>query len=157
MSQENVEIVRRVYEGWARGDFTEGDPFHPEVEFEMPDWPEGSRSRGLDAMQRTWRASLSAWDDFRAEPSDFLDAGEHVVVLTHVNARGKGSGMDVTADTATLWTIDAGKVVRLVLYWDATKALEAAGLRNQSLPFSRAFCSPLEYGRDAPRRREPGG
>jgi ketosteroid isomerase-like protein len=128
MSQENVEIVRRVYERWARGDFTEGDVFHPEVEFEMPDWPEAAKSRGLDGMRRTWQATLSAWDEFRAEPDDFIDAGEHVVVLTRAHARGKGSGADVRADTATLWTIDAGKVVRLALYWNAAKALEAAGL-----------------------------
>ena len=129
MSQENVEIVRRVYEGWARGDFSEGDVFHPEVEFEMPDWPEGASSRGLDAMRRTWLASLSAWDDFRAEPVDFIEAAEDVVVvLNHVQARGKGSGAEVRADTASVWMFDGGKVVRLVLYWDTDKALEAAGL-----------------------------
>jgi hypothetical protein len=50
------------------------------------------------------------------------------VVLTHVTARGKGSGAAVDADTATLWTIEAGKVVRLALHWNPADALEAAGL-----------------------------
>ena len=64
-----------------------------------------------------------------AEPDDFIEAGDDVVVvLNHVHARGRGSGLDVRADTATVWTLDAGKVVGLALYWDATKALEAAGL-----------------------------
>jgi ketosteroid isomerase-like protein len=129
MSQENVEIVRRVYEGWARGDFSEGNVFHSEVEFEMTDWPEGSSSRGLDEMRRAWQETLSAWEDFRAEPDDFIEAGENVVVvLNRVLARGRGSGVDVRADTATVWTLDGGKVIRLALYWDAAKALEAAGL-----------------------------
>src|SRR3954468_15699513 len=128
MSQENVEIVRGVYEGWARGDFTGGDAFHPDLRFEMPDWPEGTTAHGLEAMRDAWQGVLGAWDDFRAEPQKFIDAGEHVVVLNHVHARGKGSGMEVDADTATLWTVDAGKVVSLGLYWDAAKALEAAGL-----------------------------
>jgi ketosteroid isomerase-like protein len=35
----------------------------------------------------------------------------------------------VSADTATVWTIEAGKVVRLALYWDSDKALEVAALR----------------------------
>ena len=48
MSQENLELVRRVYEGWARGDFSEGDVFSPDVEFEMPDWPHLAGSRGLE-------------------------------------------------------------------------------------------------------------
>jgi ketosteroid isomerase-like protein len=90
MSQENVEIVRSVYAGWSRGDFSEGDAFDPQVEFEMVDWPEAGSSRGLDAMRRTWRGALSAWEDFRAEPGEFLAIGDQVVVLTHVCARGQG-------------------------------------------------------------------
>jgi ketosteroid isomerase-like protein len=136
MAQQNVEIVRRVYEGWARGDFSEADEFHPEVEFELADWPHPGRSRGLEAMWRTWRAALGAWDDFRAEPYDFIEAGQHVVVLNHIYARGKGSGAEVSADTATVWTMDAGKVVRLALYWDIATALEAAGLPEK--PMSEA-------------------
>ena len=62
MSQENVQIVRRVYEQWSRGDFSGGDAFHPEVEFEMVDWPGRDRSHGLEEMREAWLASLSAWD-----------------------------------------------------------------------------------------------
>ena len=50
MSRENIEAVRRVYEGWAQGDFSENDAFDPEVEFAMVDWPEGSNAHGRDAM-----------------------------------------------------------------------------------------------------------
>ena len=32
-----------------------------------------------------------------------------------------------------MWTLDAGKVIRLALYWDGAKALEAAGLRRSSV------------------------
>ena len=55
-----------------------------------------------------------------------------VVVVTHVTARGKSSGIETTASTATMWTVEAGKVIRLALYWDGAKALEAAGLRRSS-------------------------
>jgi ketosteroid isomerase-like protein len=128
MSQENVELVRRVYEDWARGDFSESEVFDPDVEFEMPDWPHSASSRGLEGMRNTWRATLSAWDHFRAEPDRFIEAGGQVVVLNHVHAHGKGSGAEVSADTATVWTIEAGRVVRLELYWDTDKALEVVGL-----------------------------
>ena len=50
MSQENIEAVRRVYDGWTQGDFSENDSFDPEVEFAMVDWPEGSNAHGRDAM-----------------------------------------------------------------------------------------------------------
>jgi ketosteroid isomerase-like protein len=132
MSEEHMEAVRRVYEGWARGDFSERDAFDPEVEFEMVDWPEGSSSRGLDAMGRSWRAALSAWEGFRAEPIEFIDAGEDsVVVRNRIEGRGRGSGAAVRADTATVWTFACGKVIRLALYWDTAKTLEAAGLGSR--------------------------
>jgi ketosteroid isomerase-like protein len=81
-------------------------------------------------MRRAWLASLSAWDDFRAEPDEFIDSGPHVVVLTRIHAWGKGSGAEVSADTAAVFTLDGGKVARLVLYWDTTKALAAVGPRD---------------------------
>jgi ketosteroid isomerase-like protein len=137
MSQENVELVRRVYEEWSRGDFSAGEVFHPDVEVDMVDWPAPGSSRGLEGMRKTWGASLSAWDEFRAEPTAFMANGRHVVVLTHVTARGAGSGAEVTADTATLWTIDAGKVVRLALYWDSARALEAGGFSPGTRPSAR--------------------
>jgi ketosteroid isomerase-like protein len=127
MSREDLELVRRVYESWTQGDFSGGEAFHPDVEFEMVDWPESGRSRGLEAMRRTWISSLRAWDDFRAEPTEFVELGGHIVVLTHVEARGRGSAAQVSADTATLWTFEGGRVVRLALYWDAAEALEVAG------------------------------
>jgi ketosteroid isomerase-like protein len=126
MSQENVEIARRVYEGWSRGDFSEGEVFDPDVEFEMVDWPHPARSHGVEEMQRTWQTTLSAWDDFRAEPDDFIDYGDNVLVLNSIRGRGKGSGAEVSAQTATVWTFEAGRVVRLALYWDTALATEAA-------------------------------
>jgi ketosteroid isomerase-like protein len=128
MSQENVEVVRRVYEEWSRGDFSGGEVFDECVEFDMVDWPGRDNSRGIEEMARAWQESLAAWEDFRAEPTDFIETGPHVVVTTHVTARGKGSGADVTADTATLWTFEAGKVVRLALHWDAAAAFAEVGL-----------------------------
>jgi ketosteroid isomerase-like protein len=128
MSQANVQLVRRAYADWSRGDFSAGDVFDSDVEFDMVDWPGRDSSRGIDEMARAWQESLAAWDDFRAEPTDFIESGPHVVVPTRITARGKGSGAVVAADTATVWTVKVGKVVRLALHWDAGAALEAVGL-----------------------------
>jgi ketosteroid isomerase-like protein len=128
MAEENVETVRRVYEEWSRGDFSAGEVFAADVEFDMVDWPGRDKSRGIEEMARAWQESLAAWEDFRAEPTDFIENGPHVVVPTHVTARGRGSGAAVTAETATVWTFEAGKVVRLALHWDAAAGLEAVGL-----------------------------
>jgi ketosteroid isomerase-like protein len=127
---ENVEIVRRVYQGWARGDFSEGEVFDPDIEFDMVDWPEGMAARGIDEMRRAWRSVLTAWEDFRSVPEQFIAGGDHVVVINRISGRGVGSGLDVSADTASVWRLEDGRVVGLALYWDIDKALKATGLER---------------------------
>ena len=105
----NVELVRRVYEGWARGDFSEIDAL-PEIEFEMVDWPHQTKVSGIEAMSRTWRATLSAWDDFRAIPLEYVDCGGNVSREPHRGRRQGRSGAVVSADTATVWTVEDGLV-----------------------------------------------
>jgi ketosteroid isomerase-like protein len=126
MSEENVELVRRIYEGWARGDFSQTDRFHPEIDFEMVDWPHQTKARGIEEMWRTWRSTLSAFGHFRAVPTEYVDFGRNVLVLNRIEGSGKESGADVSADTASVLTIDGGKVVRIRLYWNTANAREAA-------------------------------
>jgi ketosteroid isomerase-like protein len=130
MSEENVAVVRRVYEGWSRGDFSQTELFDPEIEFEMIDWPHPAKSRGIEAMSETWLATLSAWEDFRAKPEEVIDHGDNVLVLNSISGRGRGSGADVSALTATVWTIEGGRVARLALYWDTARAREASAGRD---------------------------
>jgi ketosteroid isomerase-like protein len=126
MSEENVELVRRIYDGWSQGDFTRIDLFHPEIDFEMVDWPHQTRARGIDKMWRTWRSTLAAFGDFRAVPTEYVDFGRNVLVLNRIEGSGKESGAGVSADTASVLTVDGGKVVRLRLFWDTANAREAA-------------------------------
>jgi ketosteroid isomerase-like protein len=128
MAGDRLELVRRLYDDWSRGDFSRADAYDADVEFELVDWPEAASVRGVDAMRRTWFASLGAWDDFRVEAVEYREAGPHVVVMNRIQGRGKGSAAEVSADTASVWTIEGGKVTRLALFWDPAKALEAAGL-----------------------------
>jgi uncharacterized protein len=127
-SEPNVEVVRRVYEGWARGDFSDAEAFDPDVEFEMVDWPEGRSTRGLESMSREWRAVLGAFEDFRSEPIEFVSGGDHVIVINRISGRGRSSGLDVSAETASVWTLEGGKVIRLGLYWNVSRAFEAVGI-----------------------------
>jgi len=130
MSRENVEIVRRVYEGWSRGDFSESELFDADIEFEMIDWPHPAKSRGVAAMREAWLTTLGAWEDFRAYPDEVIDHGDKILVINSISGRGRGSGADVSAVTATVWTIESGKVVRLALYWDIARARDAAQGRD---------------------------
>ena len=126
MSQENVELVRRVYENWERGDFSQTEEFHPEIDFEMVDWPHQTKARGIEEMWQTWRSTLSAFGHFRSVPTEYVDCGRNVLVLNRIEGSGKESGAQVSADVASVLTVDGGKVVRIALYWDAARAREEA-------------------------------
>jgi ketosteroid isomerase-like protein len=141
MSQENVEIVRRLYSlrpdaaGVVRGDYDNAfvDNFHPDVEIvppsSYPDTPE-SGYRGPEGMLRWFQQLDEIWDDWRFEAERFLDAGDRVVAFVRVSGSAKQSGAALTISTAHVLTLRDGRVTRVDVFLDRPEALEAAGLRE---------------------------
>jgi ketosteroid isomerase-like protein len=131
MSQANVEIVRAMYEHWARGDFP-ASFFDPDVEHlrigaDTPDM-EGEW-RGLEGLARAFAGYLNAFSDLRIEAKSIIDLDDdRVLVLARHTARGKLSGVPIDHELGDLFTLRAGKVVRYVSYWDPADAMQAAGL-----------------------------
>ena len=63
MSQENVEIVRRSFDAFARGEFEESlEGFAPDIEFQTSGrFMDTQRVyRGLDGMRHFWRTFRDA-------------------------------------------------------------------------------------------------
>ena len=131
MSEENVEILRRLYEHWAAGDYP-ADFFDPDVEHsrigaQTPDM-EG-RWLGLDEFRTVFREYLQALSDLRIEAERIIDlSGDRVLVLSRQTARGKQSGVPIEHELGDLFTLRDGKIVRYDSYWNRAEALEAAGL-----------------------------
>jgi ketosteroid isomerase-like protein len=96
MSQENVEIVRRLYDALNRDDI-EGaiEQMDPAVRYDLSERVfNPAVYEGHDGIRRFAADLDEVWDEFRAEPVEFIDAGETVVVSHRVHARGKGSGVE---------------------------------------------------------------
>jgi ketosteroid isomerase-like protein len=131
MSQENVEVVRRLFERWATGDLT-ADCYDPDIEYsrigaETPDM-EG-RWLGRDELATSMRDYLRAFSDLRIEAKRIVDlGGDRVLVLSRHTARGKQSGVPIEHEIGDLFTLRNGKIVRHDSYWNRAEALEAAGL-----------------------------
>ena len=132
MSQENVEIVRSIYEAWERGDFRSAEWADPEIEYLAADGPITATAKGLDQLAEAHREFLRTWDEWRVEAEGYRDVGdERVLVLFHFSGRGKASGLEIGSvwtKGASLFHLRDGKVTRLVQYFDRERALEAAGL-----------------------------
>jgi ketosteroid isomerase-like protein len=132
MSREDVEVVRKLYERWMRGEWYLGtDVFAPEFELELSaGWfPDPGVYRGPNAALEAWGRFLDAWDEFSPKEPEILDAGDDVVALLRIRGRGKASGLLLEAEVGNVITFRDGKIVRMNLCPRA-EALEAAGLAD---------------------------
>lgn len=129
MSEENVEVVRRIYDAYEAGDFeTAFDLIDPAVEFDGTVRPEGGMYYGHDGLAEALRTWTGTWESWRLDVDEIINADPHVVAFERQSGRGKGSGLRWAEETATLFTLRGGKVVRMVWFADRHAALEAAGL-----------------------------
>jgi ketosteroid isomerase-like protein len=135
MSQENVEIVRRVVDAIRDRRWEEATrQLGPDIELHgtAGGLTEGSVWRGPKQIRDFFEQDAEAWDERRLEAEQFVDAdaGDCVVVLLHEFRRGKGSGVETETDTAMVYAVRDGRVVRIQGHMDRGEALEAAGLRE---------------------------
>jgi len=138
MSQENVEIVRRLFDAVASRDTaTVLSLYDRDLEWD------GSRSRWAEVLQagvsfkghgglrRFSRAYYEMWESFHDEIQELIDAGDHVVSVVTTRGRGRASGIDVEwRGNAGVWTIREGKIVKVAWFSTRSEALKAVGLEE---------------------------
>jgi ketosteroid isomerase-like protein len=129
MSEENVEIVRRDYEAFDRGDFaTLLDDVHPEiVTWAHPRGDEG-RYEGKEGVIRFITEWTEAFEEFRSVAEEFRDAGEKVLVRVLQQGRGRGSGIPVKGHFWLVHHMRNGKAYQVDLFDNEAEALKTAGL-----------------------------
>ena len=122
MSPSSVEIVKRSYDAFARGDMDAvlGD-MDQEIEWHQAQGlPHGGLYHGLaevranifDPLDDEW------WNDFTADPDEFLDAGDEVVVIGRYRAVGKQTGKQLDVPFVHIWTMRGVKAIRFRQYLD---------------------------------------
>jgi ketosteroid isomerase-like protein len=131
MSEQNVELVRRAWEAWIRGD-TDAllDYCDTAVEWGTTErWPEDDVYYGHEGVRRflqQWRAS---WEHYETGVEEFIDLDDdRVLVLCWQRGFGPDSHVPVQMDWAQITTLKRGLLVRLEAYSDRRVAFEAAGL-----------------------------
>src|SRR5918997_1709984 len=116
MSEENVELVRRMMEARNRGDIDTVMTYAaPDIEFDLSA-SAGTFAgiyRGRTAVRRLWAAWSEVFSHMRWEEEEFIDAGDAVIVPVHFHARGRGSGAEtVTRAGPRLLIRRAGNIDR---------------------------------------------
>ena len=128
MSQENVEIVKRGFEAYVRGDLAAAIAnYDDDVVFNPA---EESPIHGREAVLSYIRRWEEPWDDYELRVEEFIDAGDCVIVTIHVKARGVASGAEVDARSHQVHSVRDGKLIRMDEYLVREEALRAAGLAD---------------------------
>jgi ketosteroid isomerase-like protein len=135
MSQDDVEIVQRIFDAFNSEDIDLILSFtHPDFEVEVPaDFSaEPDTYRGHDGMRRYWESFQDAMEEIRFQPERLWDAGQAVVVVMHVTAKGRQTAIPVEQRLVGLWTICDRKAMRVRVYGSQSEALRAVGLTEEA-------------------------
>jgi ketosteroid isomerase-like protein len=85
---------------------------------------------GIEKVERHLAATREAWDYYRADLLEIIDAGPSVVAVYQIHARGRTSGTTVERDAVWVYAFRGENVERVEIFGTRSEALEAVGLRE---------------------------
>jgi ketosteroid isomerase-like protein len=129
MSQENVEIVRHIYDA-DPGDWDEVFRYAaPDLEVTFQAGPNAGTHRGREEVQAVLEDGAAGFEFWISDPVEFFESGDRIVVIVDNRLRPKGgTSGEFEFRNGHIWTIRDGLVVSMVGYPTPEEALEAAGL-----------------------------
>jgi ketosteroid isomerase-like protein len=133
LSEDHVELAKKGYEAFLEGKLSAvAQMIDPAFVAYLPDGLPGAKTyRGQEGFLAGVREQLEAFEEWRLEPQEFIDAGDRVLVLVHQHGRGRLSGVEIEVYTAWLWTFGNGKAVELRVFLDKKEAFQAIGLTER--------------------------
>jgi ketosteroid isomerase-like protein len=133
MSQENVEIVRSLYDALNRRDW-DGvfRDAHPDFYMTTQRGPNAGPHRRREEAEGFLKDYIAAFDRIVWEPEEFFESGDHVVVVLTTRSRPKRGSVDMVTRNGHLWTVRDDTILSINTFPDPNKALEAVGLSQDA-------------------------
>jgi ketosteroid isomerase-like protein len=131
MSQENVDVVRAMYDAFNRGD-TDAilELADPAVSVEDHGVIDGATYQGRDGVLRFLAFQAEAFSAQSVELEELIETGDEIVAVIRLRGEGPLSRIPLEGRFSHVWQIAGGTVRRLRVYATKQEALEAAGLRD---------------------------
>jgi ketosteroid isomerase-like protein len=132
MSQENVGVVKRLYDAWQREGFDVVPALmDPDIEYVNPPYAvEPGTRQGYEGFAIAAQNIRNVYPTRRFEPLEFWDAQNRVAVRARVVARGVGSSVEIDVERGYVFDVRDGKVVRFAWFNEPLEALKAVGLEE---------------------------
>ena len=131
MSEENVEIVRALFDRWGSEYWREA--LAVDVVWDVSAVPFAGMSgvyHGHAGAEQFFRNWLGPWEDPTVELVEIAPAGDSVYVQMRWRARGRSSGAEVQQDFFGVYDLRDGLIVSFRQCETREEALEAAGLQK---------------------------
>ena len=121
------EVVRRWFWAFENDTAAFRDTLHPDLVW-FPFEENRTPAYGIEGAMRNRSEWLDIWEEHRFDLEEVVEDGDSVVVLVHITARGKASGINVDFRFYAQFTVRDDKVLRIYDHEKRASALEAAGL-----------------------------
>ena len=129
MSQSSADVVRGLYDAFARADI----PAILTTLDEQIDWrapenlPHGGHFAGRDAVGRFFEGIGEHWETLAVDVDDILSDGDRVVVLATARGRLRATSEETGYTAVHAWTLRDGTPIRFQETVDAPLSLPSAG------------------------------
>jgi ketosteroid isomerase-like protein len=114
MSEQDVSTTRTAYEAFNRADIPAVlEAFDPQIEWHEPGGgraPQGTFNGAESVANDVFAPVPESFDEFEAQAEEFIDAGEHLVVVGTFRGKSK-AGRQMQARYAHVWRMRDGKAV----------------------------------------------
>lgn len=128
MSAANVELVKAAVEAfnrrdveWMSGHCASDFEWHPAIAGGVT----GKPYRGQDGLRTFSEELVEVWEEFRLEPEEVRDLGDHILVLAQVRAKGK-AGVVFEQSLDAVWKVRDGQLVKGRSFLSRDEALRGA-------------------------------
>jgi len=132
VSQDRAQRLGTLIELWSARDFRRvPELVDPGVELESPfSSVAGAPYRGYEGIEH-WIADIDQqFAEWSVAVQELRDAGDRVIAITAITARGRGSEMSLQFPAATVCEFaEDDRVKHVRIYLDADEALTAVGLK----------------------------
>ena len=119
---KNLDIVRRGYEAFGRGDMdTLLSLFDEDIDWVTPgplELPTAGHRRGRQEVAGFFKTLNDAFEVERFEPKEFIEQGDRVVALGEETVRVRNTGRSVEFVWAHVFEVRNGKIVSFHEYGD---------------------------------------
>lgn len=128
MSQANVELLRRMYDAFNRGDLDELiERFAPDAEQFVSVL--GQTNRGRDEIRNAFEEYFDLVEARNTEPIEFIEVGDQVVVPVRLHGRLRHTQITddmIPTEMVHAFAIRDGQIVWNYICTDRDEALAAA-------------------------------